>query len=485
MASPRRPDGAPLSETADVSALVRSGLQRASGPRFEVVADLLRDAISSGVIGLGTKLPAERELALRSGVGRVTVSRAYDLLRRDGWARSRTGSGTFAAHPAPVGTRRWMRDIADAGTPLRPIDGGIVNLTMSKPQPITEMLQHSAEAAARRLPAVVAQTEYATQGLPALRQAIASRFTDRGLPTNQHQILITSGAQQAINLIARLHVHPGSTVLTESPTYLGAIDAFRLRDAHLVTFDPLADDAVEQIATTITHRQPSLLFLMTTCHTVTGQVTPPARRRAIAALVEAHQLPVIDDDIFAGLTFEHEPAAPLAAYAEDAPIYTVGSMSKLAWNGLRVGWLRAPEALVTRIARLKGTDDLGTSLVAQVTAHELLEHETELADLRRREARGAVDEATALLATTLPHWKPMRPDGGRSLWVQLPGRSPDGAAFASTAERHGVLVSSGDVFTPDRRHRDHLRLIPVQAGGDLREGVRRLGLAWYAHRAGG
>lgn len=466
----------------DVCALVRSGLQRSSGARFEVVADVLREAISSGVIGRGAKLPGERELAQRSGVGRETVARAYDLLRSDGWAHSRTGSGTFAAHPAPVGTRRWMRDIVDAGAPFRPLDARTVNLTMSKPHPVTELLQRSVEAAARRLPAVVAETEYATQGLPALRQAIASRFSDRGLPTNEHQILITTGAQQAINLIAQLHVRPGSVVLTESPTYLGAIDAFRLHDADLVTFDPLAADAVERIATTIAHRRPSLLFLMATCHTVTGQVTPPERRQAIAGLAEAHQLPVIDDDIFAGLTFEHEPTVPLAAYAEDAPIYTVGSMSKLAWNGLRVGWLRAPEALVTRIARLKGTDDLGTSLVAQVTAHELLEYEAELAELRRSEAQRAIDEATALLATALPDWTPMPPQGGRSLWVQLPGSSPDAAAFARTAQRHGVLVASGDVFTPDQRHRDHLRVMPVQADGDLQEGVRRLGLAWDAHR---
>lgn len=485
MASTRRTGNARVPGATDVPALVRAGLARSSGPRFEVVAAVLREAISSGVIGRGAKLPSERELAERCGIGRVTVARSYDLLRRDGWAHSRAGSGTFAAHPAPAATRRWMRDMVDAGAPFQPLGAEVVNLTVSKPHPITEMLQRATEATARHLPAVVAQTEYATQGLPALRQAIASRFSARGLPTDQHQILITTGAQQAIHLITQLHVRAGSTVLTESPTYLGALDAFRLHGADLITFDPLADDAVERIAATITHRRPSLLFLMSTCHTVTGRVTPATPRREIAALAEAHQLPVIDDDIFAGLTFEDEPTAPLAAYAEDAPIYTVGSMSKLAWNGLRVGWLRAPEALVTRIARLKGTDDLGTSLVAQVTAHELLTHEAQLAGLRRHEAREAIDEATALLAGTLAGWEPMAPDGGRSLWVRLPGPSPDAAAFARTARRHGVLVASGDVFTPDQRHRDRLRLMPVQADGDLREGVRRLGRAWESHRAGG
>lgn len=477
-----RPDRPPLSEAAGLAALLRAHLERTPGPRFEALADALRHAISSGAVGRGARLPSERDLAGRTGLGRETVGRAYGLLRREGWAQSRTGSGTFAAHPTPSGPRRWMRDVVDADRPFGAEHPQTINLTVSKPEPIGERLREAGEAAARRLPALARETEYATQGLPALRERIAERFARRGLPTSPHQILVTTGAQQALNLIAQLHVRPGAPVLTESPTYLGAIDAFRLLRGELVGFDPLGADAEAQVAEAIAYRQPSLVFTMATCHTVTGQAMPVAVRRTIATAAEAHQVPVIDDDIFAGLTFETAPAPPIAAYAEDAPVYVVGSMSKLAWNGLRVGWLRAPEALVGRITRLKGTDDLGTSLVAQLVADELLAHEAELADLRRAEARRACDDAAGWLADVAPEWRWSSPQGGRSLWIRLPDDGPSAAELARTARRFGVLIAPGDAFAPDQRHRDRLRLMPVQADGDLREGIRRLGRAWAAHR---
>lgn len=476
---PIKPNG--LLADDDVVGVLRPAMRSAPGPRYAALTAAMRDAISSGVFAPGMKLPAERELAGRLGVSRSTVTRAYDELRETTWLRSRTGSGTYVRGLADAAGRQWLRDLVDGGPRHRPLAPEVVNLTSSKPSPFADQLQHAIEATAAAIPALAAEVEYATQGLAALRRTIAQAFTARGLPTDPDQILITTGAQQAINLVARMHVTPGARVLVERPTYLGALDALRVHRARLLSFDPDRPDAIERLEQIVLQARPSLLFLMPTCHTVTGRVTPRAQREAIAALAERHQLPVVDDDIFAGLTFEARPLPPLAAFAEDAPIFTVGSMSKLVWNGLRIGWLRAPQALVTRLARLKGTDDLGTSLVAQLTAGSLLAHRATLAAHRRSEARDAVRRAGRLLREQLPSWSWESPQGGRSLWIRLPG--PDARAFAQTALRHGVLITSGDVYAADGSQPDRLRLMPVQPPADLTEGVRRLALAWEEHRA--
>lgn len=476
---PIKPNG--LLADDDIAGVLRPAMRSADGPRYAALTAAMRDAISSGVFAPGMKLPAERELAGRLGVSRSTVTRAYDELRETAWLRSRTGSGTYVRDRSDAAGRQWLRDLVDGGPRHRPLAPEVVNLTSSKPSPFVEQLQQAIAGTADAIPALAAQVEYATQGLPALRQTVARAFTERGLPTDLNQVLITTGAQQAINLVARMHIAPGARVIVESPTYLGALDALRVHRARLLSFDPHQPDALERLERIVLQARPSLLFLMPTCHTVTGRVTTRAAREAIGALAERHQLPVIDDDIFADLTFEARPLPPLAAFAEDAPIFTVGSMSKLVWNGLRIGWLRVPQALVTRLARLKGTDDLGTSLVAQLTAGSLLAHRAALAAHRRAEARDAVRRAGRLLREHLPSWSWEAPQGGRSLWIRVP--SPEASAFAQTALRHGVLVTSGDVYAPDGSHPDRIRLMPVQPPADLAEGVRRLGLAWEEHRA--
>lgn len=455
-------------------------------PRYRALAEHLRRAITSGELPVGARLPAERELSNALGISRSTVIGAYGLLRESGRLVGRTGSGSYIAAPRPSERPAQLRDLVGGRSPDGNgghAAGSAINLSVSHPAPLEAELKSAIAAAAEAVGPLSGSVEYAPQGLPELRAVLADAFTRRGLPTTARQILVTNGAQQAIALVAQLYLGPGDAAVLESPSYLGAIDTFRTRGARLVALpgntaelDPAEAEAL------IRRVNPGLAFLMPSCHTVTGAVTPADTRLRMAELSEELQLPVIDDDTFVGLTFDGDAVPPMAAYAEDAPIFTIGSTSKLFWNGLRVGWLRAPEAVVNRLARLKSGVDLCTSLVPQLVTLHLLERAEEIGAMRRAEIRDRLELAGRLLAGALPDWSWRPPRGGRSLWIQLPGGSA--AEFVQTAQRHGVWAVPGGTLAPDGAHRDRLRVLFVQPPEMLTEGIQRLAMAWAAHHPG-
>jgi DNA-binding transcriptional MocR family regulator len=194
----------------------------------------------------------------------------------------------------------------------------------------------------------------------------------------------------------------------------------------------------------------------------------------------------IDDRAEAELTVGGEPPPPpIAAHAPEAPILTVGSMSKLFWGGLRVGWIRAPVPLVSRLTGFKAVLDLGTSLPGQVVATHLL-HDSEAV---RRERRKMIAPRfrllEELLSELLPSWSWTRPKGGLLLWVRLPSGSA--RELAVEARRLGVAILPGPTMSPDLSFDDHVRLTISRPPDVIAEGIRRLAAAWddYAPRAEG
>ncbi len=176
-------------------------------------------------------------------------------------------------------------------------------------------------------------------GYPPLRRAIAAHLSARGLPTAEEQILVTGGAQQAISLLAGYYASSGSVVMLEDPTFPGAVDAFRAA----------AGADIKLIAATISESTVRAVHLMPTFHNPTGAVMPEAARRELARLGRASGVPIIEDNTLAELALECEPPPPLAAYGRDAHIVSIGSLSKLFWAGLRVGWVRGPRSAIAQL----------------------------------------------------------------------------------------------------------------------------------------
>jgi DNA-binding transcriptional MocR family regulator len=437
----------------------------------------------------GTKLPPERDLAAQLGVARTTVSAAYELLERRGLVERRQGRGTHVTggDGTPLGQRA-----AELTTSLqrnvifrRLTEGspGAIDLLGSSAPPGAAIRQAVATAAsAIDLDQLMSDHGYYPLGYPPLRQAIAAYLSARGLPTTQEQVLVTGGAQQAISLLAAYYVSPGSVIVLEDPTFPGAVDAFRAAGARILSVPLHAAGAdIGLLASTISQGTVRSVYLMPTFHNPTGTVMPAAVRRELARFARASEVPIIDDNTLAELALGCEPPPPLAAYDREAPIITIGSLSKLFWAGLRVGWIRASRSAIAQLGQLKAVADLGCSLVSQAIAVGLMADVERIGDLRRAELAGRLDLLEDLLYGMLPDCRWRRPQGGLSIWARLPAGSS--AELAQVASRHGVLIAPGSLMSPTGGFDEFIRLPFDHEPAVLRDSIRRLASAWQSYAA--
>lgn len=474
----------PLEVERALSGWSRSG----SGPLYARLADALRSAIRRGELPAGARLPTERALAAALAVSRGTVVAAYDALREDEWVGSRQGSGTWVRRDAPV------ERIADHRLPhLRSassfrglIEGPTDAIDLSPAcLPGSDVVTQELMAKAMDdLVGELAGTGYAALGYGALRRAIASYMSSAwGLQTTEEQILVTTGAQQAFGLVTALLARPGDAVVVEDPGFLGALDVLAAAGARAAPA-PVGPQGVRvgALSDVVTAEGARLVYLVPTFQNPTGTVLPEAARREVARLADELPIVVVEDQTLADLTLEREPPAPIAVHASEGSVLTIGSLSKLFWGGLRVGWIRAPEHLIARLARLKLVADLGSSMVSQVLAARLLEDVERAKAVRRAQLGERLQVLSGTLREQLPSWRWDRPAGGLALWVRLP--FGDARELALAAQRHGVLVLPGPATSPDGGFADHLRIPFVHNPPDIREGVARLARAWEEYAGG-
>lgn len=450
------------------------------GPLYQRLADAMRDALDHDIPS-GAALPPERRLAGQLAVSRTTVVAAYRILRAEGRLASRQGSGTRAAGaraagrhpPASMATYRSLIgrdaaaiDLATAGLGAEGILSG-------------ELL---ADASAE-LSSLTGNVGYFPHGLPALRRAIARHLSGRGLPTTEPQILVTSGAQQAITLLARLHAGNGTCVAMENPTYAGALDAFAAAGARIVTV-PVEQDAgpPAPLRQLLRRERPLLLYLMPTFQNPTGAVSTPARRQQLAALAAEQHVLLVEDNTLETLAIGTAPP-PVAAFGQHGSIVTIGSLSKIAWAGLRVGWIRARPQIIGQLVMLKTAEDLGTSVPSQTIGRAVLDDFARISAFRAAQLRDCLQLAVGLLRDKLPSWQFIPPAGGQSLWLRLP--VGDANEFATAALRRGVTVIPGPQLSPDGSFTDYIRLQFLHPPDVLNEAIRRLATAWDDYTAAG
>ncbi|MEV3969269.1 PLP-dependent aminotransferase family protein [Streptomyces sp. NPDC050698] len=330
-----------------------------------------------------------------------------------------------------------------------------------------------AEAPARAL-------QYSTtEGEPALREALAARTTARGLPTGPDDLLVTTGSQQALSLLATALLEPGDTVLVEDPCYLAALQAFGFAGARIVAV-PGDEHGVdpEALEDLVARERPKLLYTVPTFQNPTGRTLPAARRAAVAAVAARRGLWIVEDDPYGELRYDGERVPWIAAHpgAEDRTVL-LGSFSKVMAPGLRLGWLRAPGQLRRACAVAKQAADLHTPTVNQLAAaryladHDLDAHVTRVAGVYRERR----DAMLAGLAGALPEgsvWN--RPEGGMFLWARLP-EPYDTTALLEQVVRQDVAYVPGAPFYAGPPDRTTLRLCFVtQTPEEIGEGLRRL-----------
>jgi DNA-binding transcriptional MocR family regulator len=458
------------------------------GPLYSRLASAIQSAIEGGDVAAGTRLPPERPLAEALEVSRTTVVLAYGQLREQGLVESRQGSGTWVGRTAL--SRHVLRDERGRSFLVDTLTRAAADVPddtigfMGACLPGTGLaLDEEWRAAEADLAELASGTGYSPQGWLPLRRAIAARFEERGLPTSVDEILVTTGAQQAIDLAARLLIGRGDTVVLEDPTYLGAIDAFTLAGARLAPVPPLGPTGIGALQRQVALSTPALVYVVPSFHNPTGTLMAEGTRRDLAALAETNGVVVVEDESLAELSFGAEAPPPVAVFGPRAPVLSIGSMSKPFWGGLRVGWLRGPRPLVARLTRFKVAADLSGSPLGQLLAVRLLARADEIVHMRRREARRRYETLARLLREALPEWSWSEPAGGLTLWARLP--APAAEELAREGLRHGISIVPGPVHSASRSFPDHLRLPYVLDEAPMREGVARLARAWHACRRPG
>ncbi|WP_030209724.1 PLP-dependent aminotransferase family protein [Streptomyces sp. NRRL S-87] len=318
-----------------------------------------------------------------------------------------------------------------------------------------------------------------TEGATELREAVAARATAHGLLTAADDVLITTGSQQALTLIATTLLEPGDTVLVENPTYLAALQCFGMAGVRVVPV-PCDEDGIDPaaLAELVLRERPKLLYTVPTFQNPTGRTLPGERRAAVAALAGRLGLWLVEDDPYGDLRYEGERVPWLAAHpgAEDRTAL-LGSFSKIMAPGLRLGWLRAPAPLRRAAARAKQAADLHTSTIDQIAAARYLAA-VDL-DVHLDTVRGAYRERRDALLAGLGEALPAgsvwnRPEGGMFVWARLPA-GHDAGELLKAAVACDVAYVPGAPFFASEPDPASLRLsFTTHTPAEIGEGLRRL-----------
>ncbi|MGD8150407.1 PLP-dependent aminotransferase family protein [Ornithinimicrobium sp. Y1694] len=442
-----------------------------SGPAYARLADALRHAITDGRLPEGIRLPSERELTGPVGLSRTTVTRAYAELREQGYLETRRGSGSVVRLPEVPGGR------VDHLLSPASLDSEALDLTCTAQAAPTGLAEAYAQALAE-LPCYLAGTGYYPSGIPVLREGIAQRFTERGLPTDPEQVIVTAGALGGVATAAGALVRRRDPVLVESPTYPNVISALTGTGARLVPhpIDHLASDwDLPGLTAAVRSSGARAAYLIPDFHNPTGALMNGDQRRELARVLRAAGTVAIVDESLVDLPLDgQEMPAPLASHLPTA--ITVGSASKTLWGGLRVGWVRAPRGRVEELANSRLRQDLGTPVLEQLaTAHLLSRYDAVLAE-RHAQLRAGRDVLVEGLAEHLPDWRVRVPGGGMALWCALP--MPGSTALAVAAREHGVVLASGPNFAPAGGLDGWVRLPYALPPERLAQVPARLAAAW-------
>jgi DNA-binding transcriptional MocR family regulator len=452
---------------------------------YIALSDALIASVLSGDLAVGTRLPAERNLARGIGVSRGTVMAAYDRLRQIGYAESRGGSGTSIRRDIHRPLVHADIRLGDAsryrGLSARLLNPAqdVVDLALALPRDANDLPSDFFDVPGEIVRAVAGETGMAPQGGMALRVAIANRYSNFGLPTHHDQIVVTGGGQQGIDLCASLLIRPGDTVLAEEATYPGALSAFVRHGAKIRTIPVQGYGGdLRSLQEAVSTYHPRLVYLMPSMHNPTGISTNNAWRRQLAAFSDKSDLYLVEDDSLADLNFDKQQLFPVATYSRNGKVFTIGSLSKSVWGGLRIGWIRSNTSAAEQFGQLKAAKDLGLSAFGQAAAVHIFPRLDEIIAARTSALATRAEVMLDLLQQHLPQWKVVLPDGGLTIWTQLP--LPIAEEVSQRATRFGVAVSPGSTHCAGTEKTDRIRLSFAQEPEVLAEGVKRLARAWEA-----
>ena len=471
-------------------------------PLYQQIIQYLRDEIHSEALPTDTRLPSTRSLAESLQVNRITVINAYAELEAEGLIYGRTGSGyyvteldiTASAGKISAAPNKdwplWQQSLLSRGwTPAASEMDRLARSVKTK-----DVISFSYGVGESRLfPAddfrKALQTVLRRDGSDALgygdrsgylplRETISHILASQGVVLHPENILITSGSQQAVSLVAHLLLRPGDVALVESPSYSGVIDLFRSIDARLLGI-PMDEqgmrlDVLEEALRT---SRPKLIYTIPTFHNPTGACMTSQRRRQLIGLADRYDVPILEDDFTGDLRYDGRAQPALKSLDPGGRVIYVSTFSKMLAPGLRVGFLAAEGPVYDSLGAYKRANDLASSSLIQRALHEYITVGRYQAHLRR--ACQVYGQRRDAMLVALKRYMPVgvtwdKPQGGLFIWLKLPDQLSANDLYPLAGEE-GVAFTPGSFFYPGARHQPYLRLNFVTNPPELiEEGMRRL-----------
>jgi DNA-binding transcriptional MocR family regulator len=439
---------------------------------YQRLADDISSLIRNGTLRPGERIPSVREISRERTLSTATVTHAYELLEGQGFIETRPRSGFYVSG-------QWRAQGASPAAPARSTrvdvselvfqvlesvrDRDLVPLGSAFPSALLFPMRRLARClsvGARKLDQWGTLDDLPPGSLE-LRRQIARRYLRSGAQVPVEEIVITSGALEALNLSLQVLTRPGDIVAVESPAFyacLQSIEALRLRAIEIPSH-PREGVNIGALAQTLARHPVRACWLMTNFQNPLGALVPEDKKRELAALLDKHDIPLIEDDVYAELFFGRHRPKPVKAFDRKGLVLNCSSFSKTLAPGYRVGWVCGGR-FTTALQRRKVMSSLSTSAPAQdAIALYLREggYERHLSGLRRALAK----QQAAALASLRRHLpsdvRVLRPEGGYFLWLETPG-GPDAIEVHRRALEHGFSVAPGPIFSAKRAFRNCLRL---------------------------
>lgn len=467
------------------------------------IRDRIRRLIETGALQTGDKLPSIRALAENTGVNKLTVIEAYNVLEADGLIAARQGSGYFVnpatTHQKSVSNFAPPQDVIVSEQPPPPSlfeeakGGSFFNLYMaslqarSSPGMIDLSSGFPSESGLEDLPRIARRAVKQVtgslfnydnpQGQLMLRQQISRMLVQQhGMNVTPEDLIITNGSKQGLSLVVHYYVKPADWVIVESPTWHGMLSLLYNMGARVIGIPMTAEGMnLELLEKNLHTYRPKLIFTVSTLHNPTGITTSQSHRQQLLQLAERYDCVILEDNAYEGLNFEPVPAPIKALDRKDITTY-VGTFSKTLMPGIRVGYLVVTGKHYQPLVERKLLDDLHVSTVSQAIVSEYLasghyRHHLAHLQAQHRQSQTAMLDALQKYFPSSASWTV--PNGGTFLWVQMPAVPM--SEICQKALSRGVFVAEGSPFFPGQQGYPALRLNFTLSPEKIERGIFVLG----------
>ena len=455
--------------------------QDSEKPIYRQLFEYFTRKIESDELRIGDRLPATRELAGKLGLNRTTVSAAYELLEGEGWITGEVGRGSFvrprSRSESVFQPLDWNALFVKKPVTIRnPVHAGsLINFSNSRPAEQLFPLEEFRAAAqsvlqSTELPSILQLGS--PGGYEPLRQFLLESAQKEGVLKPGDDLMITNGCQQALDLIRQVLICPGDAVALEDPVYPGLRNVFQCAEAELFAL-PVGFSGLD--VTAVRKMQPKLVVVTPCFQNPTGTTMSLAVRESLLAM--SHSV-IVENDLYSSLRYSGTAIPTLKQLDQQGSVILIRSFSKVAFPGLRVGWVVAPKPVIQRLVEAKALADLHTDHFSQAVLLEFVRTgrlETHLGHM----LQAGAGRLSAML-TACEHWLPAgsrftRPEGGMNIWLELPDPL-DTSDLLARAQTASVAYWPGKYFSVAQNHSRSLRLsfagVPE---AEIEQGVRVLG----------